>query len=242
MSNITGSGITFIGYNAGTASASDLFNATAVGYNAQATASNTLILGNGANVGIGTTTPATKLDVQGGNASVYNTGVSTSFSVGSAAVGKTSINLITSADAAGYGILQSVNSSGSTWGNTIVNPQGGNVGIGTASPDEKLTVDGKIHSKEVKVDLSIPVPDYVFEPEYKLTSLDDLRAYVNKNRHLPEIPSAAHMEKEGIMLSEMNMKLLKKVEELTLYLLEQQVQLKAQADRIKKLEEVSTKK
>ncbi|MDB5002087.1 MAG: hypothetical protein JWQ34_312 [Mucilaginibacter sp.] len=96
----------------------------------------------------------------------------------------------------------------------------GYVGIGTKDPDELLTVNGKIHSKEVKVDLNVPGPDYVFEPDYKLSNLTELKAYIDKNHHLPEIPSAKQMEKEGLNLGEMNVKLLKKVEELTLYLIE----------------------
>lgn len=98
----------------------------------------------------------------------------------------------------------------------------GKVGIGTNSPDETLTVKGNIHAAEVKVDPLSTIPDYVFEPDYKLTSLTDLKRYVDKNHHLPEIPSAKEIEKNGIQLGDMNMKLLKKVEELTLYLIEQQ--------------------
>jgi hypothetical protein len=118
----------------------------------------------------------------------------------------------------------------------------GKIGIGTTTPDEKLTVNGIIHSSEIKVDLSVPAPDYVFEPKYKLTSLDELKRYIDENHHLPEIPPAQQMEKEGIKLSEMNMKLLKKIEELTLYLLQQQKQLQIQAAQIKSLEERDSKK
>lgn len=100
--------------------------------------------------------------------------------------------------------------------------QNGNVGIGTASPDTKLTVNGTIHTKEVKVDLLAPmVPDYVFATDYKLRSLSEVENYIKENSHLPEIPSAREIEKNGLMLAEMNMNLLKKVEELTLYLIEQ---------------------
>lgn len=95
-----------------------------------------------------------------------------------------------------------------------------NVGIGTASPDAKLTVNGTIHTKEVKVDLNIPVPDYVFANDYKLKTLNEVEAYIKANRHLPEIPSARELEKKGLMLAEMNMSLLKKIEELTLYLIQ----------------------
>ena len=102
-----------------------------------------------------------------------------------------------------------------------VSPEG-NIGIGTLSPDAKLTVNGKIRSREVKVDLNFPAPDYVFAPDYKLRSLQEVENYIKENSHLPEIPSAKEFEKNGINVSEMNMALLKKVEELTLYTIEQQ--------------------
>lgn len=72
--------------------------------------------------------------------------------------------------------------------------EGGKIGIGTTNPDEKLTVKGKIHSQEVIVDAMTTVPDYVFEPTYKLPSLEEIKAYTDKNHHLPEIPSAKEIE------------------------------------------------
>lgn len=97
----------------------------------------------------------------------------------------------------------------------------GNVGIGTTSPDAKLTVKGMIHTQEVKVDLlGALVPDYVFAKDYKLKSLEEVDSYIKANSHLPEIPSAAEIEKNGLLLAEMNMSLLKKIEELTLYMIE----------------------
>jgi hypothetical protein len=95
----------------------------------------------------------------------------------------------------------------------------GNVGIGTLSPDQKLTVNGKIHAKEVLVDLSVPGPDYVFAEGYPLMPLDELETYVKQNRHLPGIPPAVKMEETGINLSEMSMYLLEKTEELALYII-----------------------
>jgi hypothetical protein len=100
-----------------------------------------------------------------------------------------------------------------------------NVGIGTTNPDSKLTVKGHIHAEEVRVDLNVPGPDYVFEENYNLPSLTEVESFIKANKHLPEVPSAKEMEEKGINLSEMNMLLLKKVEELTLYVIEQQKEI-----------------
>ncbi|QQX75539.1 MULTISPECIES: tail fiber protein [Aequorivita] len=114
----------------------------------------------------------------------------------------------------------------------------GKIGIGTTIPDELLTVKGKIHTQEVLVDLDGAVaPDYVFEtyyngfsemmPNYSLISLEDLEAFLKENNHLPNVPSAETMETEGISLKEMNLLLLQKIEELTLYTLQQQKEIDA---------------
>lgn len=113
---------------------------------------------------------------------------------------------------------------------------GDKVGIGTASPDAKLAVNGTIHSTEVKVDAIVPTPDYVFEPDYKLTSLEEIKSYVDKNHHLPNIPSAKEIEKNGIQLGGMSMNLLKTIEELSLHVIELNNQLKAQNEKINNLE------
>ena len=98
--------------------------------------------------------------------------------------------------------------------------QNGNVGIGTTNPTSKLTVAGNINSREVKVSVDAGA-DFVFEKDYALPSLQEVEKFVNENKHLPEIASAKEMQKEGINLSEMNIKLLQKIEELTLYVIEQ---------------------
>ncbi len=110
------------------------------------------------------------------------------------------------------------------------------VGIGTSDPESKLAVDGNIRAKEIKVMEVIGAPDYVFEADYKLRTLEATKAYIEENKHLPEIPSAAEMEVNGIDLGDMNMRLLKKIEELTLYMIEinKQVQeLKAENQSLK---------
>ncbi|KDN54707.1 tail fiber protein [Flavobacterium seoulense] len=110
------------------------------------------------------------------------------------------------------------------------------VGIGVINPDEKLTVKGKIHTQEVRVDMSGPlVPDYVFANDYKLKSLQEVENYIKQNNHLPEIPSSQEIEKNGLMLAEMNMNLLKKIEELTLYMIEIKKENEKQNEEIKNL-------
>ncbi len=108
-----------------------------------------------------------------------------------------------------------------TGANIIMNlKDNGNVGIGTTNPGSfKLAVNGKTWTTEVQVAVSKP-PDYVFEPTYHLSPLDSIKTYIDKNKHLPEVPSAKEMEKNGVNLGEMNMLLLKKIEELTLYVIE----------------------
>ncbi len=116
----------------------------------------------------------------------------------------------------------------------IVN-NSGNVGIGTTAPDAKLTVKGNIHAEEVKVDLSVPGPDYVFKEDYNLRTLEELQQYIKEHGHLPNVPSASEMEENGVQLGIMNMKLLEKIEEFTLYIIQQQDQIKVMQKEIKQL-------
>ncbi|MEO1257016.1 MAG: hypothetical protein AAFY41_19335, partial [Bacteroidota bacterium] len=114
-----------------------------------------------------------------------------------------------------------------------------NIGIGTENPKSKLAVNGQIRATEVKVLADISVPDYVFEPDYELRTLKDTKEYIEENKHLPEIPSATEIGQNGIDLGDMNMRLLKKIEELTLYIIEQNEQieeLKISSARIDELE------
>lgn len=117
-----------------------------------------------------------------------------------------------------------------TW-SSIANPESfsffnnaGNIGFGTLNPTEKLTVAGKIGAREIKVSTNAGA-DFVFEPDYKLSDLTELEKFVKTNKHLPEIPTAKEMIENGINLGELNIKLLQKVEELTLHLIEKDKQM-----------------
>jgi hypothetical protein len=120
-----------------------------------------------------------------------------------------------------------------------ISPQG-NVGIGTSNSGSfKLAVEGKIAAREIQVTLQSPFPDYVFASNYKLRSLYNLESYINQNKHLPGIPSATEVEKKGgIELGQMNTKLLEKIEELTLYVIE----LNKKIEKLEKEKEASTGK
>ncbi len=81
---------------------------------------------------------------------------------------------------------------------------------------------GKLTASSIQINnWTLEAPDFVFEPGYKLKSLEATEKFVLKNRHLPEIPSAVQMKSQGVDLVKMNMKLLQKVEELTLHAIEQ---------------------
>lgn len=95
---------------------------------------------------------------------------------------------------------------------------GGNVGIGTTNPTQKLAVNGTIRAKEVIVDTAWS--DYVFEENYKLKALSEVEAFVKAEKHLPEIPSAQEVAEHGVSMGEMQSKMLAKIEELTLYMIE----------------------
>ena len=112
----------------------------------------------------------------------------------------------------------------------------GNVGIGTTSPDYKLDVAGVIRCSEVLVQGIDQIADFVFHPDYSLPSLEQVDEFISSNGHLPGIPSEAEVKEKGLGLVEMQIKLLQKVEELTLYVIEQEKRVLEQEKRIKELE------
>ena len=195
----------------------------------------------GGNIGIGTNSPAERLEVNGrikagdriyANSADVNT-----------------LSLIQSYNSAGGpSVLRSYSgtsywdfaASQSAGGNTLFIGQGidvstnnaaiaiasnNNVGIGTNDPKGyKLAVNGKIRTQEIKVE-NTNWPDYVFAKDYKLPTLQQTEQHIKEKGHLLGIPSAAEVKTNGIDLGEMNAKLLQKIEELTLHLIEMKKQL-----------------
>ncbi|PKP43589.1 MAG: hypothetical protein CVT95_12060, partial [Bacteroidetes bacterium HGW-Bacteroidetes-12] len=104
--------------------------------------------------------------------------------------------------------------------------EGGKVGIGTIEPQYKLDVVGTIRGCKVKANDLSSWCDYVFYDNYKLMPLNTLEQFIKQNHHLPEIPTEVEVLENGIDLGEMNMKLLKKIEQLTLYIIEQDKRIK----------------
>ncbi|WEK36568.1 MAG: hypothetical protein P0Y53_03565 [Candidatus Pseudobacter hemicellulosilyticus] len=100
----------------------------------------------------------------------------------------------------------------------------GNIGIGTITPQSTLAVNGEVYAKKVKVTLT-GWPDYVFAQHYRLRPLTEVETFIRQHNHLPEMPAAEEVEKNGLNLGDNQAALLKKIEELTLYAIEQQKQL-----------------
>lgn len=112
--------------------------------------------------------------------------------------------------------------------------QNGNIGIGTASPSYKLDVNGTIRANEIIVNTT--GADFVFAEDYQLRPLSEVKAFIQENKHLPEIKSAQEMHENGVGVNELQTQLLQKIEELTLYILQQEEKIQQQELRIKALE------
>jgi len=115
--------------------------------------------------------------------------------------------------------------------NSLIMYNSGQVGVGTSSATTgfsdqsfKLFIEGGVRARKVKVDIN-SWADYVFEPTYQLPSLQDVEHYIIKHKHLPGVPSANEIIKDGLDVGENQAILLKKIEELTLYILQQQKEL-----------------
>ncbi len=191
-----------------------------------------LTISRGGNVGVGTFDPTSRLHVSSGTsgdailmleADTDNNDEADNpmmqFRQDGGAIG---VNLGFSDENFGANVFGIGTKSGNTesWDTFTVNPQTGNVGIGTNDAGtDKLAVNGTIHAREVRVDLT-GWPDYVFKSNYNLPTLEEVQEHIKEKGHLPNIPSAQEIETNGIKLGEMNKLLLEKIEEQMLYILQ----------------------
>lgn len=191
-------------------------------------------------VGIGTSTPLEMLHVNGnilipsGRSLLIGTDISTS---GSFSMHNSSNNYNTYADIKGSLYFRR-NNSGTNQGTTLGLQSDGTVTIGvwekydntiTSTDGHKLMVNGGILCERLKVISDVPNSDYVFEIGYHLRPLSEVKKYVIENKHLPEIPSAQEFKENGYNVGEMDDLLLRKIEELTLYI----IQLQEEIEKLK---------
>ena len=184
-------------------------------------------------VGLGTTTPEKKLDVEG--AVRVKSGNSFEF----LRAGDNAYGYSIWSDGAGHFNLGQGSAANLRQNiHLFINANTSFVGVGTTTPAYKLDVCGTIRAKEVKVDLQGGC-DFVFESNYKLMDLKTLEHFVKTKQHLPEIASEKEMIENGVNMKELQMKLLQKIEELTLYTIEQNKELQIMKEKIAKLETAS---
>ncbi|HWQ55154.1 MAG TPA: hypothetical protein VN442_15815 [Bryobacteraceae bacterium] len=189
---------------------------------------------NGGNIGIGTASPNQKLVVNGvirvndagggqnGYIELENTG---GWDTG--LYSNTHIRFRSAAD------TRFLNGSGAELMRVV--GATGNVGIGTTNPQYKLAVNGNIGAQDIIV-TNTGWSDYVFRPGYCLRPLSEVNAFIQKHHHLPEIPTEAEVKAQGVSLWDMQAKLLAKVEELTLHLIQQEKENQELRERVAQLE------
>jgi hypothetical protein len=206
------------------------------------------------NIGVGTTNPNAKLDVQGsaGTVQLLVKPNSTGTAIAKIA-GNGNAHAHLDIDAAYSSYIDFLSAGNTKWqigrpsgtydfeiynsnlssASLFIQSTSGNVGIGTTdTKGYKFAVNGDAIFNKVKVK-QYPWPDYVFYPDYKLLTLREVEAFIQRNKHLPGVPSAKEVEDKGLDVGESQAVLLKKIEELTLYIIEQQKEIESLKEEIK---------
>lgn len=139
--------------------------------------------------------------------------------------------LILSGNPNGYGNRNVYINRYTSNGDVIMTAGSGQVGIGVDDPEYKLDVAGTIRADEIMV--TTTGADFVFADDYQLRPLSEVKAFITENKHLPEIKSAQEMQENGVGINELQIQLLQKIEELTLYILQQEERIKAMEAELK---------
>jgi hypothetical protein len=181
------------------------------------------------NVGIGTTNPINTFEVK----IPTSTGASSidGISIHDGATNRLGINIGVNTEGE-YSFIQAVK-GGIGQKNIVINPTGGNVAIGTTTTGtHKLAVEGSIGAREIRVQAT-GWSDFVFDKKYSLPTLTEVEKHIKEKGHLKDIPSEAEVLKNGISLGEMDSKLLQKIEELTLYIIEMKKEIEVLKSKAK---------
>ncbi len=168
-------------------------------------------------VGIGTTAPQRNLHIAGPNAGIYLDSTGGQSSLQFAEAGAQKWNFYKTGSA-----TNDLSFHNGTTDVLYLQRSTGNVGIGTTAPPYKLAVKGTIGAQEVIVTATSGWSDYVFNPGYRASPLSEVEKYIDKNHHLPGIPSAEEVAQDGLNIGDMQAKLLAKIEELTLHMIDEE--------------------
>lgn len=175
------------------------------------------------------------LDLQNA-ANTVNNGVAVRFSnAADQAVAQVGAQISNHAAGSATGDLTFATTNSGAFGERMRITAAGNVGIGTSSPQYKLAVNGTIGTKEVIV-TNTGWADYVFKPGYQLKPLNEVAAFIRENHHLPDIPSETEVKENGVSLGDMQVKLLVKIEELTIHAIEADEKNRLLQERLVRLE------
>lgn len=192
------------------------------------------VFGKKNNIGIGLLDPDSKLSIYGPYSDGWNSGIELNREGGGKGwivVDSDGMKFRTPVDGDGFYFRDNDNNT------SLIIKDGGQVGIGTTlTGTHRLAVEGTIGAREIVVETG-EWSDFVFNKDYKLKNLEEVENFIEENNHLPDIPSEKEVIENGIQVGEMNAKLLQKIEELTLYMIDINKRVKSLEEENKALKE-----